>query len=311
MSGFLGLRQDGASERGERIVAESPARNGPVAQDHPVVGAVAPPKPPVPAGTLSLVPYVIQLKGQRHSIGWQYGATGDPCFVVVRVRAIGNKILGSFPLTEAGWAEAWAALAHIDEGAAVAVAAEVRDRLAASDAHSAEAHRQTEVFKVFASAGGRTTVFSRLNVQVLADGNDVYTVGDHNFQTKTNTSRLLGPLAGAQAMVTDGSQAWSPGRAMFLPVALTGLATKAKADAAVVFPDGTVHTAPLDGNYALREAQKQVVQFNALATAAAPVATEASQDPAARLRKLQELRESGLLTEDEYETKRTEIINAI
>ena len=94
-------------------------------------------------------------------------------------------------------------------------------------------------------------------------------------------------------------------------VALTGLATKTMADAVVVFPDGTVHTASLDGNLAVREAQKQVVQFNALAGTVVPAATETGSDPAIRLRKLQELRDAGLLTQDEYETKRVEIINSI
>jgi hypothetical protein len=62
----------------------------------------------------------------------------------------------------------------------------------------------------------------------------------------------------------------------------------------------------------VREAQQQIVQFNALAgAAAAPAATETGSDPAVRLRKLQELRDAGLLTQDEYETKRSEIINSI
>ena len=61
----------------------------------------------------------------------------------------------------------------------------------------------------------------------------------------------------------------------------------------------------------VREAQKQVVQFNAMAGAAIPATPETSSDPAARLRKLQELRNAGLLTQDEYETKRTEIIKLI
>ena len=109
-------------------------------------------------------------------------------------------------------------------------------------------------------------------------------------------------------MVTDGSQAWSPGRAMFLPIGLTGLATKTKADAAVVFADGTVHTVPLDGNLAVREAQKQVVQFNALAGVSVPsMATETAIEPAVRLRKLQELLDAGLVTKEKYEAKRSEL----
>jgi hypothetical protein len=112
-------------------------------------------------------------------------------------------------------------------------------------------------------------------------------------------------------MVTDGSQAWSPGRAMFMPLALTGLATKTKADAAVVFRDGTVHTFALDGNNEVRAAQKQVVQFNALAGTTATAVTETDNDHAARLRKLQELREAGLLSQEEYEAKRAEVIASI
>jgi hypothetical protein len=48
----------------------------------------------------------------------------------------------------------------------------------------------------------------------------------------------LGQLAGAEARLTDGSQAWSPGRAVFLPVGFTGLATKTKATAFVIFATG-------------------------------------------------------------------------
>ena len=99
---------------------------------------------------------------------------------------------------------------------------------------------------------------------------------------------------------------------MFLPIGLTGLATKTKADAAVVFADGTVHTVPLDGNLAVREAQKQVVQFNALAGVSVPsAATDTAIEPAVRLRKLQELLDAGLVTKEEYEAKRAEIINSI
>jgi hypothetical protein len=203
------------------------------------------------------------------------------------------KVLERFPLTADGWARAWAALVKLDSAAARAVAEKVQERHAAGD------------------GAWRATVFEWLGVQVLVDNGEVHTLGSQDPAAKANTSRLLGPLAGANAMVTDGSQAWSPGRAMFLPIALAGLATKTKADAAVVFPDGTVHTTSLNDNFAVREAQRQVVQFNALAGAAAPAATETGSDPAARMRKIRELREAGLLTEEEYEIKRAEIIESI
>jgi hypothetical protein len=275
----------------------------------------APAKPSIPAGTLLLTaPYVFPVRSHRHGIGWQDRERGGPCFVVVRIRAIGDKILESFPLTDDGWAQAWAALVKLDPGAAQAVAKVVEKRLAVQAAEkatqAAEAERQAQVYEAFASAED-ATVFQWLGVQVLVGDGTVYSIGSHNDAAKASTSRLLGPLAGAQAVVTDGSQAWSPGRAMFLPVGLTGLATKTKADAVVVLPDGTVHTAPLDGNYAVREAQKQVVQFNAMAGTAAPAAPQTGSDPVVRLRKLQELLDAGLLTQDEYETKRAKIIDSI
>jgi hypothetical protein len=256
--------------------------------------------PDVPPGTLWRgSPYLIPVSGQRHSLGWQDTGRYGPCFVVARIGVMGTgKVLDRFPLTEDGWDQAWAALVQLDVGAAQAVAKTAQKLLAAQSAQIVEAER-------------RAHMFSALGVQVQMDEGKVYSIGPHSAATQTTIPRLLGPLAGAEAMVTDGSQAWSPGRALFLPIALTGLATKTKADAAVIFPDGTVHTAPMDGNNAVREAQKETVQFNALARAATPAATETGSDPAVKLRKLQELRDAGLLTQDEYETKRAEIINSI
>jgi hypothetical protein len=274
--------------------------------------AVAVPAMPQPPGdTLWRTPYLILgIQTLPYAVGWQDTKKDGPCFLVARIGAMGEKVLDRFPLTVDGWTRAWATLVNLDASAAQATAETLQEWSAAAATRKAEVGRRTQVYEAFASAGG-ATVFQQLGVQVLAGNDEVYTIGLHNAAAKTNTSRLLGPLAGSQAMVTDGSQAWSPGRAMFLPVGLTGLATKTKADAAVVFPDGTVHTTPLDGNYAVREAQKQVVQFNALAGATAPATTETGTDPADRLRKLQELRDAGLLTQDEYETKRAEIIRSI
>ena len=267
--------------------------------------------PAVLPATLSRSPYLIPVSNQQHFLGWQDTKKDGPCFILVRLGVMGNsKVLDRFPLTADGWARAWAALVKIDAGAAQAVAKKVQERLAADAARTAEMERRAQVYEAFVYRGG-ATVFRALGVWVLAGGGKVYAIGSHDPATKANTSRLLGPLAGAEALVTDGAQAWSPGRAMFLPIGLAGLATKTKADAAVVFPDGTVHTVALGGNNAVREAQKQVVQFNALAGAGAPAATEMGNDPAVKLRKLQELRDAGLLTQDEYETKRAEVINSI
>ncbi len=117
-------------------------------------------------------------------------------------------------------------------------------------------------------------------------------------------------MAGAEARLTGGSQAWSPGRAVFMPVALAGLATKTKAAAFVIFADGTYHETPLDGNAAVREAQAEAIKFNLLAgTRATPAQQE--DNVATTLRKLTSLHDEGLLTDEEFAAKRGEIIARI
>lgn len=120
----------------------------------------------------------------------------------------------------------------------------------------------------------------------------------------------LGSLAGAEARLTDGSQAWSPGRAAFMPLALAGLATKTKAAAFVIFADGAYHEAPLDGNAAVRKAQAEAIRFNVMAgTHATPV--QQQDDAAATLRKLTSLHDDGLLTDEEFAAKRAQVIARI
>jgi hypothetical protein len=99
--------------------------------------------------------------------------------------------------------------------------------------------------------------------------------------------------------------------AMVMPIATAPLARKETADAMVVFPDGAVHTTALDGSNAVRDARKQAVQFNTLAGTFSSVGPKTESDPAAKLRKLQELRDAGLLSQEEYETKRAEVIDSI
>jgi hypothetical protein len=120
----------------------------------------------------------------------------------------------------------------------------------------------------------------------------------------------IGSLAGAEARLTDGSQAWSPGRALFMPVGLAGLATKTKAVAFVIFADGKYRETGLNGNAAVRDAQAQAVKFNLLAAAPAPSAQQ-QDDAGAVLRKLASLHSEGLLTDDEFAAKRAEVIARI
>jgi len=175
---------------------------------------------------------------------------------------------------------------------------------------AAEKGRRATLYERFARA--RTvTIFEALGVQILTDDDTVYTIGSHDPLTQTNSSQLLGLLSGAEAMVTDGSPGGGPGHAVFWPLSLTAGYAETVANAVIVFPDGTVHAHPLHGSGAIRAAQNQVTQFNTLAGTAAPEISTMNAGHAARLRELQELWEAGLLSQQEYDAKRAEIIASI
>jgi len=175
---------------------------------------------------------------------------------------------------------------------------------------AAEQGRRATLYETFARTG-TATVFPGLDVQILTGDGIVYTIGDHDPLTQTNSSRPLGLLAGAEAMVTDGPQVPRYGRSVLLPLAATAVDAKTVADAAVVFPDGTVHIHALCGNSEIRKAQKQVARFNVLAGTAAPETTKVDPGHVVKLQNLQELREAGLLSWEEYAAKRAEIIASL
>ena len=175
---------------------------------------------------------------------------------------------------------------------------------------AAEKGRRATLYERFARARA-VTILGALGVQILADNDTVYTIGSHDPLTQTNSSQLLGLLGGAEAMVTDGSPGRGPGHAEFWPLSLTGGSTEAVASAVIVFPAGTVHVHPLHDSGEIRAAQKQIMQFNTLAGTAAPEISPMNAGRAARLRELQELWEAGLLSQEEYDAKRAEIIASI
>jgi hypothetical protein len=175
-----------------------------------------------------------------------------------------------------------------------------RDTLKA-DAQAAY-DRQLEVRRSRARKVRPDAVFPALGVQVRGA-----VVEDYGAP---QGAAALGSLVGAEARLTDGSQAWSPGRAFFVPVGLAGLATKTKAAAFVIFADGKYHETELDGNAAVRDAQAQAVKFNLLAAIPAPPVQQ-QDDIEATLRKLASLHDDGLLTDDEFAAKRAEVIARI
>lgn len=282
-------------------------------QDHerPSDRLVPPAMPAMPPWGILRTVYPIVNAG-RYTLGWQDIRKVGHSFVVLRLGLMDSmKVLDRFPLTEDGWAAAWAALVELDASGAAAFRKTLEQRAAEAAADAAEPKRRAEVYQKLAD--GTLTTFQAFGVQVLAGENVVYTIGSRDDVVKADSSRLLGPLAGAEAVVTDGSQAWSPGRAMFLPIAFTGLATKTMAHAALIFADGTVHAHALPGNAAVRQAQLDAVRLNALISALAsrsPV-MDAGNDPTDRLRKLKDLLEAELISHEEYDEKRAAIIESI
>jgi hypothetical protein len=163
----------------------------------------------------------------------------------------------------------------------------------------AEYDRQLEALRSQSRIVAPDAIFPALGVQVRGEAVEKYGA--------PMGSAALGPLAGAEARVTDGSQAWSPGLAMFMPMGLAGLATKTKAAAFVIFTDGRFRETELNGNAAVRAAQAEVIKFNLMAAASAPPPQQ-QDDVAATLRKLSSLHAEGLLTDDEFAAKRAEVI---
>ena len=100
---------------------------------------------------------------------------------------------------------------------------------------------------------------------------------DGQISTFGLLSRPLGPLAGAEAEISDPTRHHRVGGAVSAtiltagvlgPLAMAGALTKkSKAFVFVAFTDGTLHEKKLDGKMAIRNAQREVAQFNALARA--------------------------------------------
>lgn len=156
---------------------------------------------------------------------------------------------------------------------------------------------------------GAVTEFSALGVFVRAGTGDVYAI-DYSPAKWNIGPRRLGRLAGATAQVTDSTSAFSPGKALLMPLVITPLARKQVADAVIRFADGSLHVQPLDGSGDVRDARRECVEFNALAGRHTKP-SKGDADPAARLRKLQELLDGGLISAEEFAERRASIIRSV
>ena len=176
----------------------------------------------------------------------------------------------------------------------------------------AERERQADLYKEFERAK-TVSRFRALGVQVPTGSGQVYTIGEHDRLNETDNSRFLGPLAGAEATITEITQAFSPGKALVMPIALTPLARKDTAEVLNTFTSGATRTIPLDSSQQVRDARKQVVEFNTFVKTHTGNGESASAgpDPAERLAEVARLHDAGLLTDEEYTAKRAEIISQL
>jgi hypothetical protein len=165
--------------------------------------------------------------------------------------------------------EWWAAQREANAKIKVAEDAAIQRR---KDAEEAELGRQREMARKLLAAHQEGTIRQFPALKVQAAGAEVLTLGEWRYgknDSRLNESKPLGPLAGAEAQVSDGTTAWSPGKALIMPIALTALATKQTAQAFVILTNGTVHTVQLDGSRAILDAQREAVEFNAMVKAQA------------------------------------------
>jgi Short C-terminal domain len=267
------------------------------------------------------VPFAL-LQGIRHSIGWQNWSEkkGGLRFVTLRLGRLGvYKPVNRYPMTDEGWAEAWREFAALDLAAAERVREMLIQRVAAAAAAPPEPAVSAEVPFV-----AREPLHVRLHnsfgyLGVRVRGGEVYPY-------PTLGRPALGFVTGARAEITDPTKAQmvraglTSGLALGAvigPFALApGLLRKSKAVAFVVCANGNVHEHKLDGTSAIRAAQRDAAKFNALAgPEVAPAPLSAGPPvfgaPADRLAEVARLYDQGLLTDDEYQAKRAEIISQL
>jgi hypothetical protein len=124
----------------DRLLAERHARNPSNSPEPSSTGSdvqADPPIPdapePVPDEIWSGTPNVV-LDGARYAIGWQRfpAEKGGPAYVTARRGILGGrKVLERYPLTDDGWARAWAAFAQLDRATAEKTRATIAKRSAA------------------------------------------------------------------------------------------------------------------------------------------------------------------------------------
>jgi hypothetical protein len=296
--------------------------------------------PPVPligpSEQLRETPYPL-LDGLSPTIGWHFRHQGNegPAFVILRRSAFGSlKVVESFPLTEDGWAKAWKSLAKQNPAAVPKVLETLATRQADASRLSRHSQETDELdaqtlvsLPAVAYLGGyvsSTGIFAgqRYDVRFLEDRLWVLPCRQAEVLAEVPYAQIEDVEIGGPGLVKTGGGFVGGGfgvqgaaEGMAIAAVLNALTTRTSITT-ILRIQGTgcelflLHTKATPAQLRI-ELSRPLAAIRSTQATPPAVTTATGSDPAARLRKLQELRDAGLLTQDEYETRRTEIINSI
>lgn len=273
------------------------------------------------------VPNVL-LDAERYTIGWQGWPEkkGGASYVTVRRSPMGAlKIVERYPLTDAGWAQAWRAFAQLDPAAAAKVLPVLARRAEAATGFAQRrelnerslAHLPAVVFVGGYPTGGELAPGEQCELRFLADRLAVYRQG-----SLAALAQLPYPSVQAAEIAGPGLvHKWSPAQQAMLAAAfgVTGAlvaygSTRIKTFIRIQTADSELfflHTTlvPEDLRIALSRALGAIRQAQAQ-----PESTRADQPPAGtgslgqELSRLATLLSEGLLTRDEFDQLKARLI---
>jgi hypothetical protein len=149
----------------------------------------------------------------------------------------------------------------------------------------------------------------------------IFADNDGQVRAILRPGRVLGPLAGAVAHVTAGRMNVGAGIAGAVVLGPAGLFGGSRISyVTIVFADGSCHQKKISGAGTTARAQAEAIRFNALSgyrgepapNVTGPVTPLAPAESVSdRLTKLAGLHDAGILTNTEYEEKRTALVSQL
>jgi hypothetical protein len=187
-----------------------------------LAGSSVPAIPVIRPSEQSANPYPV-MEGLSRTIGWQFRPErrGGPVFVLLGRGAVGlPKVLERFPLTEAGWATAWQALAQQDPDAAGKIRVRLTERereqqeldqrfgatpeLAELESRSVAYLRPVVLLGGYAPDTARIVIGESYDVRFLEDRLAIYPARSWEARTEVPYSEVEDVEIGGPGLVTSG-----------------------------------------------------------------------------------------------------------